>query len=199
MGRVLFIAESFRGLDGDGMAGGQQAGEERAESEQRGGGEETPGGKGVLHPVGENRAKNAVHGEAEDHAGGRADQRGARGDPQHMRARRAERQADAKLRRALCDAVRDEAEDADQREPERHGREDAKQDGEESLATVLCVALDGLAEREGAVEGGDTVGNLLVRRDRCNRGADRVQAGERISLGADEELRPGRVAAVYGM
>jgi hypothetical protein len=55
----------------------------------------------------------------------------------------------------------------------------------------LRVALDGLAEREGAVEGGDTVGNLLVGRDRCNRGADGVQAGARISLGADEELHPG--------
>ena len=58
----LFIAESLGGRDRDGVAGGQQAGEERAESEQRGGGEETPGGKGVLHPVGENRAKKAVNG-----------------------------------------------------------------------------------------------------------------------------------------
>ena len=68
MGHALFIAESFGGWDGDCVAGGQQAGEERAESEQRGGGEETPDGKGVLHPVGENRAKKAVHGEPEDDA-----------------------------------------------------------------------------------------------------------------------------------
>ena len=47
-----------------------------------------------------------------------------------------------------------------QSEPQRHGREDAKQDGEEPLAAVLRVALD--------------------RRDRCNRGADGVNAGERI-------------------
>jgi hypothetical protein len=37
MGHVLFVAESFGGWDGDGVAGGQQAGEECAESEERGG------------------------------------------------------------------------------------------------------------------------------------------------------------------
>ena len=124
------------------MARGQQAGEECAESKERGGSEQTTCGKGALHPVGENRAKKTSHGEAENHAHGHADQRDARGDPQHMRARRAQRQADAKLRRALRDAVRDEAEDADQREPERHGRKDAKQDGEEPLAAILRVALE---------------------------------------------------------
>ena len=53
---------------------------------------------------------------------------------------------------ALRDAVGDDAEDADQREGERHGGEDAEQDGEEPLAAVLCVALDGFVEGEGAVE-----------------------------------------------
>src|SRR2546430_15874411 len=41
-------------------------------------------------------------------------------------------------RGALRDAVRDEAEDPHQRKRERHGREDAKQYGEEPLAAVLC-------------------------------------------------------------
>jgi hypothetical protein len=85
MGHALFIAESFGGCNGEGVAGGQQAGEERAESEQRCGGAETPNGKGALHRVGENRAKKAVDCEAEDHARSRADQRAARGDPQDMR------------------------------------------------------------------------------------------------------------------
>ena len=39
------------------MAGGQQAGEECAESEERGGCEETTRGKGALHPVGEDGAE----------------------------------------------------------------------------------------------------------------------------------------------
>ena len=126
MGHALFIAESFGGWDGDGVAGGQQAGEECAESEERGGCEQTACGKGALHPVGEDRAKKAVEGKTDDNARGRADERDARGDPQDVRARRAERQADAELRSALRDAVSDDAEDADQRERERHGREDAK-------------------------------------------------------------------------
>src|ERR1700688_984732 len=37
MGHALFIAESFGGWDGDGVAGGQQAGQECAEREERGG------------------------------------------------------------------------------------------------------------------------------------------------------------------
>ena len=41
------MAESFGGWDGDGVAGGQQAGEECAESEE-GGGCETACGKGTL-------------------------------------------------------------------------------------------------------------------------------------------------------
>ena len=61
-------------------------------------------------------------------------------------ARRAERQADAEFRSALRDAVSDQAEDADQRERQRHGGEDAKQYGEESLAAVLCVALKGFIQ-----------------------------------------------------
>src|ERR1700722_13862873 len=191
MGYALFIPESFSGWDADGVACGQQAGEECAESEERGGCEETTRGKGALHPVGEDGAEKAVNGNSDDHARGRADQRDTRGSPQHMRARRAQRQADAELRRALRDAVRDEAEDAHQREPQCHGREHAKQDGEEPLAAVLRVALDGLGEREGAVEGRDAVRDLLVGSDGCNRGADGVQAGERIALRADEELRPG--------
>jgi hypothetical protein len=153
-----FIAESFGGWDGDGVAGGQQAGEECAESEERGGREQTACGKGGLHPVGEDGAEKAVKGKTDDNARGRADERDARGHPQDVRARRAERQADAELRSALRDAVSDDAEDAGQRERERHGREDAKQYGEEPLAAVLCVALDGFVEGEGAVEG--PVGDL---------------------------------------
>ena len=126
MGHALFIAESFGGWDGDGVACWQQAGEECAESEERGGCEQTACGKGVLHPVGEDGAEKAVKGKTDDNARGRADERDARGDPQDVRARRAERQADAELRSALRDAVSDDAEDADQRERERHGREDAK-------------------------------------------------------------------------
>ena len=182
MGDGSFIAESFGGRDGYGVAGWQQAGEECADSEEGGGCEQTSRGKGVLHPVGENRAKKAVHGEAQDHARGRADQRDARGDPQHMHPRRAQRPAHAELRSALRDAVSDDAEDADQREPERHGREDAKQYGEEPLAAVLCVVLNGFVQGEGAV------GDLLVGSDGCDRGADGVQVGERIALSADEEL-----------
>ena len=109
------MAESFGGWDGDGVEGGQQAGEECAESEERGGSEQTAYGKGVLHPVGEDGAEKAVKGKADDNARGRADERDARGDPQDVRARRAERQADAELRSALRDAVSDDAEDADQR------------------------------------------------------------------------------------
>src|ERR1700723_225946 len=121
-----------------------------------------------------------------------ADQRDAHGDPQDVRARSAERIADAELRRALRYAVSYDAEDANQREPERHGGEDAKQDGEEPLAAILCIALDGFAEGEGAVEGGGAVGDLLVGSDGCNSGADGVQARERIALSADEELRVSR-------
>ena len=134
------------------MAGGQQAGEECAESEERGGCEQTACGKGVLHPVGENGAEKAVHGKTHDNARGHADERDARGDPQHVLARRAKRQADAELRSALRDAVSDQAEDAHQRERKRHGREDAKQYGEEPLAAVLCVALDGFIQGKSAVE-----------------------------------------------
>jgi len=35
-GQALFIAESFRWWDGDGVASGQQAGEQRADGEKRG-------------------------------------------------------------------------------------------------------------------------------------------------------------------
>src|SRR5215813_9465193 len=144
MGPALFIAESFGGWDGDGVAGGQQAGEECTESEKAGGCEETTRGKGALHPVGKDGAEKAVNGNTDDNARSRADERDARSDPQDLRARRAQRQAHAELRSALRDAVSDDAKDANQREPERHGRKDAKQDGEEPLAAVLGVALDGL-------------------------------------------------------
>src|SRR5580658_7076261 len=170
MGPALFIAKSFSGWDGDGVAGGQQAGEECAESEQRGSCEETACGKAALHPVGEDGAEKAVKRKTDDNAHGSADERDARRDPQDMRTRRAERQADPKLRSALRDAVSDDAEDAGQRERERHGREDAKQYREEPLAAVLCVALDGFVEGEGAVEG--SIGNLLVGSDGCDSGAD---------------------------
>ena len=153
LGQALFITESFGGWDGDGVAGGQQAGEECAESEECSGCEQTACGKGALHPVGEDGAEKAVKGETDDNARGRADERDASGDPQDVRARRAECQADTELRSALRDAVSDDAEDAGQREGERHGREDAKQYGEEPLAAVLCVALDGFVEGEGAVKG----------------------------------------------
>jgi len=46
MGYALFIPESFSRWDADGVAGWQQAGEECAESEERGGYEETTRGKG---------------------------------------------------------------------------------------------------------------------------------------------------------
>jgi hypothetical protein len=42
--------------------------------------------------------------------------------------------------------------------------------------------LDGFVQGEGAV------GDLLVGSDGSDRGADGVQVGERIALGADEEL-----------
>jgi len=164
------------------VASGQQAGEECAESEERGRCEQTACGKAALHPVGEDGSEKAVNGKTDDNARGRADERDARGHPQDVRARCAERQADAELCRALRDAVRNDAEDADQREGQRHGREDAEQYGEEPLAAVLCVALDGFVQGEGAV------GDLLVGSDGCDRGADGLQVGERIALGADEEL-----------
>src|SRR2546430_9243253 len=126
MGHNLSIAESFGGWDSDGVAGGQQAGEECAESEERSGCEHTACGKGALHPVGEDGAEKAVKGKTDYNARGRADERDARGDPQDVRAGRAERQSDAELCSSLRDAVSDDAEDANQREPERHGREDAK-------------------------------------------------------------------------
>ena len=77
MGHALFIAESFGGWDGDGLAGGQQTGEECAESEERGGCEQTACGKGALHPVGEDGPEKAVKGKTDDNARGRADQRDA--------------------------------------------------------------------------------------------------------------------------
>src|SRR5271167_1245014 len=139
MGHALFIAESFGGWDADGVACWQQAGEECAESEERGGCEQTARGKGALHPVGEDSAEKAVKGKTDDNARGRADQRDARGDPQDVRARRAERQAHAELRSALRDAVSDDAEDAGQRERELYRGEDGKRYREEPLAAVLCV------------------------------------------------------------
>jgi hypothetical protein len=84
-GNALFTAESLCGWDGDGVAGGQQAGEQCAESEQRGGCEQTACGKGALPPVGEDGAEKTVKGKTDDNARGRADQRDARGNPQDVR------------------------------------------------------------------------------------------------------------------
>jgi hypothetical protein len=84
MRHALFIAESFGGRDGAGVAGGQQTGEECAESEERGGCEQTARGKGVLHPVGEDSAEKAVTGKTDDDVRGRADERDARGDIEHI-------------------------------------------------------------------------------------------------------------------
>ena len=109
------------------MAGRQQAGEECAESEECRYCEQTAYGKGALHPVGEDGAEKAVTGETDDNAPARADERDASGDPQDVPAWCAECQADAELRCTLRDAISDDAEDANQREGERHGREDAKQ------------------------------------------------------------------------
>ena len=109
-------------------------------------------------------------------ASGRADKCDSRSDPQHMRARRAERPARAGLRSALRDTVSDDAEDDDQRE--RHGRENAKQYGEESLTAILCVALDGF------VEGEDIVGDLPA----C---AARLLAAQR-GYGVDSNCTAGR-------
>ena len=103
------MTESFGGWDGDGVAGGPQAGEECAESDEGSGCEETARGKGALHPVGEEGPEKAIKGKTDDNAHGRADERDARSNPQNVRARRAERQADAELRSALRDAVSDEA------------------------------------------------------------------------------------------
>jgi hypothetical protein len=83
MGHGSFIAQSFGGRDGYGVAGGHQAGEECAESEECGGCEQTPPGKGALHPVGEDGAEKAVKRQTDDNARGRADERDARGSPQH--------------------------------------------------------------------------------------------------------------------
>ena len=76
--------------------GGQEAGEECAESEERGGSEQTACGEGVLHPVGEDGAEKAVKGKTGDDARGCAD----------------ERQAHAEPRGALRDAISDDTEDA---------------------------------------------------------------------------------------
>jgi hypothetical protein len=54
------------------VAGGQQAGEECAESEESGGCEQTACSKGALHPVREEGAQKAVKRETDNHARGRA-------------------------------------------------------------------------------------------------------------------------------
>jgi hypothetical protein len=56
----LFVAETFGDWDSNGVAGRQQAGEQCAEREKRGGCEQTAWSKGVLHPVGEDGAEKAV-------------------------------------------------------------------------------------------------------------------------------------------
>jgi O-acetyl-ADP-ribose deacetylase (regulator of RNase III) len=70
--RLLFTAESFGGWDGGGVAGGQQAGEDCAEREERSGGKQTACGKAALHPVGEDGAEKAVNGNTNDNARSRA-------------------------------------------------------------------------------------------------------------------------------
>ena len=183
---ALFIAESFGGWNGDGVAGGQQASKECAEREERCGCEHTACGKGVLHPMGEDGAEKAVKCETDENACSRADERDARSDPQDVQTRSAKRQADAELRSALRDAVSNDAEDTGQREGKRHDREYAEQYGEKALAAVLCVMLDGFVEGEGAVK--RAVGDLLVGSDGCDSGLNGAQVGARIALGADEEL-----------
>ena len=66
------------------MPGGQEAGEECAESEQRSGCEQTACSKGVLHPVGEHGTEKAVKGKTDDNSREGADERDARGDPQDV-------------------------------------------------------------------------------------------------------------------
>ena len=68
MGDDLFMTESFGGWDGDGVAGGPQAGEECAESEEGSGCEETARRKGALHPVGEEGPEKAVKAKTDDNA-----------------------------------------------------------------------------------------------------------------------------------
>ena len=133
----------------------------------------------------EDGAEKAVKGKTSDNARGRADERDTRGDPKDVRARRAERQADAELRSALSDAVSHGAEDADQRKHKRHRREDAKQYGEEPLTAVLCIPLYGFVEGQGAVR------DLLVGSKGRDSGTNGVQVGERIAQRADEELHGG--------
>src|SRR5204862_6881807 len=82
MEHALFIAKSFSGCDPDDVAGGQKAGEECAESEERRGCEQTACGKGALRPVVEDCAEEAVKGKTDDDDRGRADERDARTDPQ---------------------------------------------------------------------------------------------------------------------
>jgi hypothetical protein len=101
------------------------------------------------------------------------------------------RAGNRQTRSALRDAVSDDTEDADHGERQRHGRKNAKQYGEEPLAAVLCVALDGFVEGEGAVEPA-AVGDLLVGSEGRDSGTDGVQVDERIALGADEELQIGQ-------
>ena len=144
--------------------------------------------------MGKNGAEKAVHDKTHDNSRGRADNCNARGDPQNVLARRAERQAYAKLRSALRNAVSDEAEDAHQSERKRHGREDAKQYGEEPLAAELCVALEGLVEGKRPLP----FGNLLVGRDGCDSGAYGVQVGERIVWVRTKNCALGDITVVYG-
>src|SRR6185437_13958040 len=130
--------------------------------------------------------EDAVECETCCDADGGADERDAGGNPQHMGARCTESEADAELRGALCDAVSDDAEDADQRENKRHGGEDAEEDGEEALAAPLRVALDGF------VEGEDAVGDLLIGRGRGDGGANGMEISERFVLRSNEKLGEGR-------
>ena len=80
----LFVAQSFRWWDGDGVAGRQQAGEECAESEKRRSCEQAACGKTALHPMGEDGAEKTVQRKTDDYPSGRADERDARGHPKHV-------------------------------------------------------------------------------------------------------------------
>ena len=64
----------------------------------------------------------------------------------------------------------------------RRAAVDDATDGEETLAAVLRVALDRLVQGVGAV------GDLLIGGDRGDCRTDIMQIGERLALGADEEL-----------
>ncbi len=128
------------------MAGGQCAGEKRTDGEECGGGEQFCCSVVAVHPVREQFAEECVEGESDDYADCCADECDACGDPEDMGASRAESEANTELGGALRDAVGDDTEDADEGERERHCGEGAEEDREETLASVLGVALEASSE-----------------------------------------------------